>query len=130
MAEIDVAVTFEGPLFDGSAQRAMPGIVDDVSRSLGTEGHRRVLAGLDATLRRPTGAYRSRIALYGPVSGQSRVHDNRGIYGPWLEGTGSRNATTRFKGYRNFRTATQQLQQAAPYLAADVIARHLGELGG
>ncbi len=130
MAELSVEVDFEGPLFDGSAQRAMPTIVDDVSRVLGEEGKRRVLIGLDATLRRPTGAYRSRISLYGPVAGQARVHDRNGIYGPWLEGTGSRNRTTRFKGYHNFRTATQQLQTAAPHLAAEVISRHLGELGG
>jgi len=128
MAEVDV--TFEGPLFDGRAQAAMPGIVDAVSGALGTEGQRRVLSGLDATLRRPTGAYRSRISLYGPRGGQSRVHDNRGIYGPWLEGTGSRNRTTRFKGYRNFRKATQVLQRAAKPLAHNVISRHIDKLGG
>lgn len=126
----DVNVTFEGPLFDGRAQDAMPGIVDAVSGALGTEGERRVLAGLDATLRRPTGAYRSRITLYGPRAGQSRVHDRMGIYGPWLEGTGSRNRTTRFKGYRNFRTATQVLRRAAKPLAANVIDRHIHKLGG
>ena len=126
----EVRVTFSGPLFDGRAQAAMPEIVDAVSGALGTEGKRRVLAGLDATLKRPTGAYRRRIALYGPTQGQARVHDNRGIYGPWLEGTGSRNRTTRFKGYRNFRTATQVLQRAAKPLAQHVIDRHIHKLGG
>lgn len=130
MADIDVTVTFSGPLFDGRAQAAMPGIVDDVSRALATEGQRRVFQGLDATLRRPTGYYRSRVQLYGPVAGQARVHDSRVIYGNWLEGTGSRNRTTRFKGYRNFRNATQQLQTAAQSLAENVVARHLDELGG
>jgi hypothetical protein len=128
MAEVDV--TFEGPLFDGSAQAAMPGIVDAVAGAFGTEGQRRVLSGLDATLRRPTGAYRSRISLYGPSAGQSRVHDRMGIYGPWLEGTGSRNRTTRFKGYRNFRKATQDLQRAARPLAEEIISRHIHKLGG
>lgn len=128
MAEVDV--TFEGPLFDGRAERAIPEIIDEIAGALGTEGKRRVLAGLDATLRAPTGAYRSRIALYGPVGGQSRVHDNRGIYGPWLEGTGSRNRTTRFKGYRNFRTAAQTLNQAARHLAEEVIRRNIHKLGG
>lgn len=127
---VEVKVIFSGPLFDGRAQAAMPGIVDAVSGALGAEGRRRVLAGLDATLKRPTGAYRSRIALYGPTQGQARVHDNRGIYGPWLEGTGSRNRTTRFKGYRNFRTATQVLQRAAKPLAEHVIGQHTHKLGG
>lgn len=126
----DVNVSFHGPLFDGRAQAAMPEIVDAISGALGTEGKRRVLSGLDATLRRPTGAYRSRISLYGPTGGQARVHDRMGIYGPWLEGTGSRNRTTRFKGYRNFRTATQVLQRAAKPLAEHVIGQHLHKLGG
>jgi hypothetical protein len=126
----EVRVTFSGPLFDGRAQAAMPDIVDAVSGALGAEGQRRVLAGLDTTLRQPTGAYRRRIALYGPVGGQARVHDNRGIYGPWLEGVGSRNRTTRFKGYHNFRTATQVLQRAAKPLAEHVIAQHIHKLGG
>lgn len=130
MAEIRTDVRFEGPLFDGSAQRTITTLVDEISGALGTEGKRRVLAGLDATLRRPTGAYRSRVSLYGPVAGQARVHDRNAIYGPWLEGTGSRNATTRFKGYRNFRAATQQLQAGAALLAADVVNRRIGELGG
>lgn len=125
----EVTVTFSGPLFDGRAQAAMPGIVAEVADKLGTEGKRRVLLGLDATLVRPTGAYRSRITKYAN-GGQARVHDNRGIYGPWLEGTGSRNRTTRFKGYRNFRTATQQLNRGARPLAENVIAQNIGKLGG
>ena len=31
------------------------------------------------------------------------IHDNNVVYGPWLEGTSSRNQTTRFKGYASFR---------------------------
>lgn len=121
-------VTFSGPLFDGRAQAAMDDIVADVADKLGTEGQRRVLLGLDATLRRPTGAYRSRITKYANA-GQARVHDNRGIYGPWLEGIGSRNKTTRFKGYRNFRNATQQLNRGAKALADNVIAQHIDKMG-
>ncbi len=130
MAEIRVDVTFAGPLFDGRAQAAMPAIVDEISGALATEGERRVLAGLDATLRRPTGAYRSRVTRYGPVAGQARVHDRNGIYGPWLEGTGSRNRTTRFKGYANWRRATQQLERGAKPLAEEIIRRNIGKLGG
>lgn len=126
----EVNVSFHGPMFDGRAQAAMPEIVDAISGAVGTEGKRRVLTGLDATLRRPTGAYRSRISLYGPVGGQSRVHDRMGIYGPWLEGTGSRNRTTRFKGYRNFRITTQTLRRATKPLAREIINRYIHKLGG
>lgn len=130
MADFEVRTDFSGPLFNGRAQAAMAEIVDEISGALATEGERRVLANLDATLRRPTGAYRARVTKYGPVAGQARVHDRNGIYGPWLEGTGSRNRTTRFKGYANWRRATQQLQRGAKPLAEEVIRRNIGKLGG
>lgn len=126
----EVTVTMTGPLFDGRAARALDELPNQIAGALGTEAHRRVLAGLDATLRKPTGAYRSRVTLYGPVAGQARVHDGRSVYGPWLEGTGSRNRTTRFKGYRNWRTATQQLRSGAPALAQNIVAANMHKMGG
>lgn len=52
---------------------------------------------------RPTGHWLRSIhgEMVGPFEG--RLDDSRLIYGAWLEGTGSRNQTTRFKGYRTFR---------------------------
>ena len=107
----------------------MRGITADIVERLAVEGERRWLTGLAATLRKPTGAYVSRIDHQSSAT-RSRVHDNRAIYGPWLEGTGSRNKTTRFKGYANARKATQQLEAGAPHLAEQVIREHLSELGG
>jgi hypothetical protein len=43
-------------------------------------------------------------------------------YGAWLEGTGSRNLTTRFKGYHNFRQATQQVEMRAGDIAEKSLA--------
>lgn len=123
-------VRASGPLFDGSAEKIIKGWANHIAGKLGTEAERRVKANLDGSLRRPTGAYRARITLYGPVGGQARVHDRQGIYGPWLEGTGSRNKTTRFKGYASFRRAAQELDRGAPFLAEHVIRQHLHELGG
>lgn len=127
MAEVKVTMT--GPLFDGRAATAMRGITADIVERLATEGQRRWLVGLRATLRKPSGAYESRIDHQSSTT-RARVHDNRTIYGPWLEGTGSRNATTRFKGYANARKAAQQLDAGATALADQVIREHLSELGG
>lgn len=126
----EVKVTAHGPLFEPAAAEVLTEIRDAIAAGLLTEAHRRVLASLDATLRNPTGAYRGRITPYGPVAGQGRVHDQRAIYGPWLEGTGTRNRTTRFKGYRNFRKTVASLQQAAPDYAAEVVRLKLWKLGG
>lgn len=123
-------VTVSGPLFDGRAPTIIKGWADDIAGKLGTDAERRVLANLDGSLRHPTGAYRARITLYGPVGGQARVHDRNGIYGPWLEGTGSRNKTTRFKGYASFRRAAQEVDRGAVFLAENVIKSRIHELGG
>lgn len=49
-------------------------------------------------------------------------------YGPWLEGTGSRNLATRFKGYHSFRQAGQVLDGLAEGLAEDAIQPYLREM--
>lgn len=127
---MSTTVTTSGPLFDGSFAPTLASISNEIADVLGKEGKRRTLANLDASLRKPSGFYTSQVTLYGAVAGQSRIHDKQTIYGPWLEGIGSRNATTRFKGYASFRRAYQTLDAAAPHVAAEVIKRRLHELGG
>jgi len=43
------------------------------------------------------------------------------VYGPWLEGVGSRNATTRFKGYFSMRKAANSVAAKAKAIAQPVI---------
>ena len=74
------------------------------------EAENRVRQRLDIVLRNPTGYYRSRINS-DVTATQGLVHDSNVIYGPWLEGIGSRNATTRFKGYHHWRRTVQYLEQ-------------------
>ena len=47
------------------------------------------------------------------ASRHGMIHDSDAVYGPWLEGVGSRNETTRFKGYAMFRNAYQHLEKIA-----------------
>jgi hypothetical protein len=50
------------------------------------------------------------------------------IYGPWLEGVGSRNRTTRFKGYFTFRRTAQQLKSRSTAVANGVLRRYLSRM--
>lgn len=53
------------------------------------------------------------------------------IYGYWLEGIGSRNfPKTRFRGYRMWRDATQQIQAEADKIAQPHIDRAVERLNG
>lgn len=49
-------------------------------------------------------------------------------YGPWLEGTGSRNSTTRFKGYGSFRLAGQELDAVAASIVDKALQPYIARL--
>src|SRR3546814_20243239 len=60
-----------------------------------------------------TTLFRSNVRITN-VSGSPEVWDGGMAgprYGPWLEGVGSRNNTTRFKGYHAFRKAADALDR-------------------
>jgi hypothetical protein len=53
------------------------------------------------------------------------------IYGHWLEGTGTRNRTTRFKGYFMWRRAFQYMERVGALKVAEpIVARAVRALNG
>lgn len=137
-----ITVTTKGPLFDGRA----PEMVRQEGRAIVQElvelGEQR----LDLMLRpRPAGVYLSvaeaqkgkastgnyRRNVHGMVRDlNGLITDGGVIYGPWLEGVGSRNATTRFKGYSSFRRTAQWLQEQVVKVANIRLDRLVGRLNG
>lgn len=76
-----------------------------------------------------TGHYRRNIS--GRVSNlHGLITDGGVVYGPWLEGVSSRNATTRFKGYASFRKVGDWLQKQARRVANAHVKRLVRRLGG
>lgn len=142
MAEVSAVVTLKGPIFERNVpqlQKATNQIVDKLAQM----GEQR----LDLVLRpRPKpgvylttiqaggikyaskGTYRS--GVHSIVKGLSAtITDGGVVYGPWLEGTSSRNKTTRFKGYKAFRKTKQWLQKEAKAMSdqfANMITARLG----
>jgi hypothetical protein len=102
-----VIVEVSGPLFDGRLDRAIQAGLDDGLEATARKGVNLVRHAMRGSFRNPTGNAERRVVTN--RAGSSRVIHDAVIYGAWLEGTSSRNATTRFKGYRSFRRATQQL---------------------
>jgi hypothetical protein len=104
----------QGPIFDARAER----IFADFSEDLEEEGAEWALADIRRTFhtrfKQPTGYYESHVHISNTALGTA-VEDggaNGPVYGPWLEGVGSRNApVTRFRGYHAFRSAANRLQQ-------------------
>ncbi|MGV9803926.1 hypothetical protein ACWDTP_38425, partial [Mycobacterium sp. NPDC003449] len=57
------------------------------------------------------------------------VNDGGVVYGPWLEGTGSRNApVTRFRGYATFRRVKAMIDRRAPGIAQRLLRRYIGRM--
>jgi len=130
MFTLTTNTTTSGPLFNGTAERALHAFVTEVADEVAREGVDIVRNELDRVLKNPStpGRYRARITTRNVTYDRSDVHDNNCVYGPWLAGTGSRNKSTRFKGYKHWRIATLKLQGAAPGIAENVLHRYMARL--
>lgn len=130
--KVTVRPSMKGPalvdLPDGVA-KVVKAQIRATKEALGDELVEQVQHQLDRVLQHPTGHYRGQIdwsILQG--SGALVIYDRGVVYGPWLEGTGSRNATSRFKGYRTFRKITQQAQSDVARVASDHVDTIVKEL--
>lgn len=120
----DARVEFHGWVFhdhEGIVDRALEEVTDAVS----IEAHDRIQQRFNRVLRNPTGYLASRVRVDRRSAHQFVVDDGGVIYGPWIEGTGSRNRTTRFKGYRTYRLISQELEADGPGIAQQVLSREL-----
>ena len=120
---IDVQVRTSGPLFDGRAERALREYIDEAEERIAGRGVGVLRGHLNRVLKTQTPYYRTRIAAKRRGSDMV-IHDNMVIYGPWLAGLGSRNfPVTRFRGYDHLPRATEDIQRAAPDIAAELLRR-------
>jgi hypothetical protein len=97
------------------ARRAFADMRDELEHDLAEYTLGQVRSSFHDHFRQPTGYYESHVHISNASSGLE-VTDGGWAgpkYGPWLEGVGSRNQTTRFKGYHAFRNAAIKAQQRA-----------------
>lgn len=121
---MDIEFRASGPLTDGTAARRAQSAGHDAAEAVAQEAKKRVKARLKTVLEHPSGFYESHIQ----ISNQSDtlvVSDGNVVYGPWLEGTGSRNARSRFKGYATFRRVLGAIQRDVGSIAGPVVERKL-----
>jgi hypothetical protein len=122
-----ITVSMRGPLLDGQAPAEIARICREIEDEVAAQGSSLVHERLNQSIRNPTPYYETQIVTDRAGRG-TLVHDRGIVYGPWLEGVGSRNKTTRFKGYFSFRRATHELRRQAPALAEIVVRRNIGRL--
>jgi hypothetical protein len=122
-----VTVTVRGPLFDGRAETAMR----DMTRALKDDTGRWALDHLKAgtsvfryEYHPATGRYAAGLDVE-PRDADTDVVFEHVVYGAWIEGVGSRNARSRFKGYFLFRRAATALNAALPNVTAKTVAAYI-----
>ena len=75
------------------------------------------------------GAFRSSIhKTFGNLIGRIESAGAAAVYGPWLEGTSSRNQTTRFKGYAAFRRTAQFMEERKGGIVQKWVTKLVGEI--
>lgn len=127
--DIRVNVNSRGPIFDGRAQRAARDYKDQVDYRVANEAENLVRAQLARSIRVRTPYYETRVGVERSSRGGYEVTDHGVVYGPWLEGTGSRSyPVTRFRGYRAFSRARALIQQRAPGIARRLLSRYTARM--
>lgn len=122
-------VTKVGPLLEGKAPAVVEAMTASVVAEVADYAKFEVLRTLIEVLQHPTGYYESQITDTPVSSTLHRVHDNGVVYGPWLEGVGSRNyPVTRFKGYHTFRIVRNRMRTKVKAIIDAHLARITKEL--
>jgi hypothetical protein len=121
---LGIEVSSRGPMFDGRAVKAGHESAEDSARAIAIEGSAMVRARQNVTFKTQTPYYRTHTQARKTMGGW-RITGPAVAYGHWLEGTGSRNRTTRFKGYFIFRTMAAVLRMRAVAIASPVVARYV-----
>lgn len=129
-----VDVDFEvGPLpailTPGRADREVDQWMDDVMDTVATKGLAELHKWMDTYFRNPTPYYETQVT-WDRVGADRIIHDRGIVYGPWLDGSGSRNRTSRFKGYAHWRNTRNYLQdRGIPEVLDAATDDLLGRLG-
>ena len=104
-----IEITYRGPIFQAGAAQIIERWCDDLADAYARRGFSEVHMLMDANFKHPTPYYETQVTIDTDAPNQRVIHDRGIVYGPWLEGVGSRNATTRFKGYHMWRRTAQAL---------------------
>jgi len=128
---MSIEITFNGPLFDGRAERAIDRACNDALDDVSAFAEERVLMGTSVSFKTRTPYYETMVTTTRVSSDVSLVWDQGVIYGAWLEGVGSRNApVTRFAGYHHWRKAKEAVTARGPQIADIAVQRRIPEMGG
>lgn len=112
MGQGSLDVHLSGPTLEGLGPTVVDRMLAEATTELADYTRFEVLMQLDQVLQNPTGYYESQIVDQTINPWLHSINDSNVIYGPWLEGIGSRNRPRPgFPGYHTFRTVKNRMEQ-------------------
>jgi hypothetical protein len=108
--DTSIEIRVSGALFDGRMRALIAAMIDDMKYAVASQVLADWQLNMDRSFQHPTPYYETQVTVQ-PVGEDYMVHDRGIVYGPWVEGTSSRNSTTRFKGYASLRRAVDGVRQ-------------------
>lgn len=127
---VRITVHVRGPLSDGRARRAAADFTEELRHEVALTGGIMWVEGLMAVIKQPTPYYWTQVQV-DDLGSYDLIHDGDVVYGPWLEGTGSRNfPVTRFRGYHQAKRTARVLARRVPAIARRVLKPFLARMGG
>jgi hypothetical protein len=127
---IGAEVEIHGSFLTGNPLPAVDDFITDVTWVVGAQGLADWHQKLDQRLQDPTPYYETQLMVERQTPEIVWAHDRGVIYGPWLEGTSSRNRTTKFKGYTSKRQTEQELQRKVPVIVQPYVEQLIRRLDG
>lgn len=117
---VTVIVKTHGMIFDGKWAAILEAGIKQAQNDVGDYAISAIKNNLDDVLIENNGGY------VGSIHSEWETDDlavtDGTVYGPWLEGLGTRNATSRFKGYWTFRLTTDVIKEKVDVVAEPAIA--------
>lgn len=128
MIEITFRGRVRGPIHDGRMRRWFHEYEHDVAEAIADKAEETWVHNLQGSIRHPTPYYWTRIATREISPTRYEVHDHDIVYGPWLEGTGSRNSpVTIFPGYHSLARAKETVKRKRSGIARRILRRYRAE---
>lgn len=127
MYEITFKGRVHGPISDHRMEHDVQAYEHDVAEALAEDAKDIWVRNLESSIRHPTPYYWTRVDRREITPTRYMVHDHDIVYGPWLEGTGSRNETTIFKGYWALARAKEMAKRRRTGVARKILRRYRSE---
>lgn len=128
-------ILFTGALFKGVAEAELEAAIRDAQKEIADYALYQWQMDMIGSFQNPSSPPRYESYANVHPRGTDLVVDDgypgSGLaYGPWLEGLGSRNATSRFKGYFAMRRARNSVAQKSAQIADPIISKFTRKMNG